>query len=130
MAHGKLKAFVFCLLLAQGASPIGAALADDPLFSVARMGVCDYAVDRSDVSKSLRSLYSCKQKVIIITNETGKTLVFDEVVINQKKCKNHLFLDGEPMGPIKAGAKITFATSCNVSRLDLKIDHADYYYLF
>ena len=130
MIGKKLKLSMFGAVLAKVTLFTGAALADDLPFSVARMGVCDYAVDKSETSKSLRSLYSCKQKVIVITNASSKTLLFEKLVINQNKCKNRLFLDGEPMGPLRAGDKITFATSCNVTRIDLKIDRDDYYYLF
>ena len=130
MAFEKLERSMLFAVLAKVVLFTGAALADDLPFSVARMGVCDYAVDKSETSKSLRSLYSCKQKVIVITNASGKTLLFEKVLINQNKCRNHLFLDGEPMGPLRAGDKITFATSCNVTRIDLKIDREDYYYLF
>ena len=130
MTDKELKLSTPMILLAQLAIFSGAAMADDLPFSVTRMSVCDYAVDRSEVNKSLRSLYSCKHNMIIIVNVSGKTLAFEKVVINQNKCKNHLFLNGEPKGPLKAGDKITFATSCNVSRLDMKIGREDFYYLF
>ena len=130
MARRMFKWLALSVFLTQAVTCLTPAVADDLPFAVTQMGVCDYAVDKSETSKSLRSLYSCKQKVITIRNTSSKTRVFQNVVINQAKCKNHMFLDGDAGGPLKSGEKITFATSCKVSRIDLTVDRDDYYYIF
>ena len=106
------------------------ALAEDMPFSVERKGVCEYASDKSDTSRSLRSLYSCKHKIVIIRNTSDKIKIFDRVVLNQNKCRNHLFLDGEAEGPIKPDGAVVFATSCKLTRIDFRIDQAAYFHRF
>jgi len=130
VTYGKFKLFAFIAFLTQAASGVGPVLSDELPFSVAQMGVCDYAADTSPVSKSLRSLYACRHKVIIITNATTNTMVFDDVVINQNKCKDHLFLDGASGGPLEAGGRIVVVTSCKVSRIDFKINDDAYFHQF
>ena len=130
MAQRKSRLFIAGLLLASGAFGSSPAVAEDLPFSARQMGVCDYAVGASSTNKSLRSLYSCKDKMVIITNETTKTLAFGDIVINQNKCKNHLFLDGDAGGPLKAGDRIVFATTCMVSRIDLSVNGGAYSYKF
>ncbi len=130
MAPNELKIFTFGLFLTQAALSMSPAFADDLPFSVQRMSICDFAVDGSQTHRSLRSLYSCNDKVIIITNVSTKTSVFDDIVLNEDQCKNHLFLDGDSEGPIQPEARRVVATTCSVSRVDLKVDGKRYSYRF
>ena len=130
MAQQKPKSFTLGLFLAHVPLCMSFALADDLPFSVQQKGLCDFAVENTQTHRSLRSLYSCKDKVIIITNVSPRTSVFDDIILNEDRCKNHLFLDGDAEGPLKSGEQRVVATTCDVSRIDLKIDNKRYTHRF
>lgn len=130
MGQGIFGSLIFLVALTQGALSMSAALAADQPFSISQKGVCEFAVDQTQTHRSLRSLYSCADKVIIITNTGAKTAVYDAILLNEGKCKNHLFLDGQAEGPVKADEQIVIVTTCDVARVDLKIDNVKYSHRF
>ena len=99
-------------------------------FSAFQMGICEFAKGNTEANKSLRSLYSCKDKIIIITNTSNKIILVHDIVLNEYKCRNHLFLNGEWDGPLKSGEKIAIATSCKIVQIDLRIDKDRFQYKF
>ena len=130
MGQGTLGSSILLAVLTQSALSMGSALAAEQPFSVSQKGVCQFAVDQTQTHRSLRSLYSCADKVIIITNTGAKTAIYDAILLNEGKCKNHLFLDGQAEGPVKVDEQIVIVTTCDVSRVDLKIDNAKYSHRF
>ena len=123
---GKLLKYFFGVYMLYSSS----SFSDELPFSATQMGVCEFAKENTATNKSLRSLYSCKDKVLVISNASNKIILVHDIFLNEKKCKNHLFLDGEAEGPVEIGGKIVIATSCKILRIDLSVDKERFNYRF